>query len=57
MRLNYFRAIKNFILNNFSFGQLYQPMNAQIELTCRCNARCVFCSIWEKEFQQQLQRR
>lgn len=31
-----------------------KPLNGQIELTMRCNARCVFCSIWTKDFQKEL---
>jgi MoaA/NifB/PqqE/SkfB family radical SAM enzyme len=31
-------------------------LNSQIELTLRCNARCVFCSIWEKDFQKELEK-
>lgn len=54
-RLNYFRFAKNFALNNFSFNQVYKPLNAQIELTLRCNARCVFCSIWQRDFQKEIQ--
>lgn len=53
-RLNYFRFAKNFALNNFSYHQVYKPLNAQIELTLRCNAKCVFCSIWHPEFQKEL---
>ncbi len=30
-------------------------MNAQIELTAKCNARCGFCSIWHEEFQNNLE--
>ncbi len=30
------------------------PLNAQIELTLRCNARCVFCSIWKRDFQKEV---
>ncbi len=55
MRLNYLRFAKNFTLNNFSFHHIYKPLNAQIELTLRCNARCVFCSIWKREFQQEIE--
>lgn len=36
----------------FSYRYLYHPLNAQIEITSRCNARCVFCSIWQKEYQK-----
>ncbi len=54
MRLNYLSFTRNFFLNNLTHGFLYQPLNAQIEITMRCNARCVFCSIWEKEYQKQL---
>jgi MoaA/NifB/PqqE/SkfB family radical SAM enzyme len=53
-RLNYWRFLKNFILNNYSFNQCYKPLNAQIELTCKCNAKCVFCSMWTKEFLREL---
>ena len=56
VRLNYTRFMKNFILNSYSFHQCYRPLNSQIELTLRCNARCVFCSIWEKEFQNELEK-
>lgn len=55
-RLNYFRFAKNFALNNFSWGHVYRPLNAQIELTMRCNARCAFCSIWHSEFQKELKK-
>lgn len=54
-RLNYFRFVKNFSLNNFSFRHVHIPLNAQIELTMRCNGRCVFCSIWQPSFQQELE--
>ncbi|WP_457559290.1 radical SAM protein [Candidatus Harpocratesius sp.] len=54
-RLNYFRFAKNFTLNNFSFNHIYKPLNAQIELTLKCNAQCVFCSIWHPDFQKELQ--
>ena len=54
VRLNYTRFLKNFILNNYSYKHVYKPLNAQIELTLRCNARCVFCSIWEKDFQTEV---
>ena len=55
-RLNYLRFAKNFTINNFSYNYLYSPLNAQIELTLRCNARCVFCSIWEPDFQEELEK-
>ncbi|MHA1613063.1 MAG: radical SAM protein [Promethearchaeota archaeon] len=54
-RLNYLRFAKNFALNNFSFNHIYKPLNAQIELTLKCNGKCVFCSIWHPEFQRELQ--
>lgn len=54
-RLNYTRFAKNFFLNNFSNNHVMRPLNAQIELTMRCNARCVFCSIWTKEYQRELE--
>ena len=54
-RLNYTRFAKNFFLNNFTHDHVMRPLNAQIELTMRCNARCVFCSIWTKEYQQELE--
>jgi len=54
-RLNYSRFTKNFLFNRFSYGQMYAPLNAQIELTSHCNARCVFCSIWQKEYQKDLE--
>ena len=53
-RLNYFRFVKNFALNNFGYGHVYRPLNAQIELTLRCNAKCAFCSIWKPEFQKEI---
>ncbi|MHA1794597.1 MAG: radical SAM protein [Promethearchaeota archaeon] len=52
--MNYLRFAKNFTLNNFSFNHIYKPLNAQIELTLKCNAKCVFCSIWHPDFQQEL---
>jgi MoaA/NifB/PqqE/SkfB family radical SAM enzyme len=33
---------------------IYRPLNGQIEVTMRCNARCVFCSIWQKDYQKNL---
>ena len=53
-RFNYSRFIQNFALNNFSYGHVYRPLNAQIELTLRCNAKCVFCSIWRRDFQEEI---
>lgn len=53
-RLNYLRFAKNFALNNFSFNHIYKPLNAQIELTLKCNGKCVFCSIWKPDFQKEL---
>jgi MoaA/NifB/PqqE/SkfB family radical SAM enzyme len=52
---SYWNFVKNFVLNNFSWGHLFRPLNSQIELTCHCNARCVFCSMWEKDFQRNLE--
>jgi MoaA/NifB/PqqE/SkfB family radical SAM enzyme len=54
VRLNYSRFTKNFFLNHYSLKQAYRPLNAQIEVTLHCNARCVFCSIWKKDFQKEL---
>jgi MoaA/NifB/PqqE/SkfB family radical SAM enzyme len=34
---------KNFLLNNFTNRKA--PYSAQIELTLRCNGKCIFCSI------------
>lgn len=31
-----------------------RPLNAQIELTLRCNAKCHFCSIWTPDYQKSL---
>jgi MoaA/NifB/PqqE/SkfB family radical SAM enzyme len=53
-RLDYSRFAKNFLKRIGSYGYLYSPLNAQIEITSRCNARCVFCSIWQKEYQKDL---
>ncbi|MHA1340485.1 MAG: radical SAM protein [Promethearchaeota archaeon] len=56
--LNYARFTGNFLINMVSRGlktyNTIRPLNAQIELTLRCNARCKFCSIWTKEYQKSL---
>ncbi|MBD3350111.1 MAG: radical SAM protein [Candidatus Lokiarchaeota archaeon] len=53
---NYWRFIGNFFLNKISsilgIDTTIRPLNAQIELTLRCNARCKFCSIWTKAYQK-----
>ncbi|MHA1819801.1 MAG: radical SAM protein [Promethearchaeota archaeon] len=53
----YWRFIRNFFLNRFGTKNLRQPLNAQIELTLKCNAKCSFCEIWRDEYQRSLKGR
>jgi len=52
VRLNYLRFFKNFLLNKFGTYTVKKPLNAQIELTLRCNSKCLYCSIWTPEYQK-----
>lgn len=59
--LNYWRFTGNFLLNMTSSmlgtKNTVRPLNAQIELTLKCNAKCQFCSIWTKDYQSSLKDR
>jgi len=42
-KLNYTRFIHNWLLSRYA--RIPYPLNAQIEITARCNLRCGFCGI------------
>ena len=46
--------MKNYVKDKLGTQNIRKPLNAQIEITLRCNAKCVFCSIWTDEYKHSL---